>query len=191
LINASRGRASQLADKAYQFLLALWAQSVTLRGQACMNPAIPADAQQIVSQYLTLLEGHAAADAYPVSAGALPFGKETIKAAIRTSVSSLMSSHQLTSDMRDFLEVAYISLADYIDAELAALIIEYNKAAGSLAADSRPLREKSDSPYWQTLAQSGRLAAQIARAIADETEALRGEFRAFLSPSGSTGVPTP
>ena len=156
-----------------------------------MNPAIPADAQQIVGQYLTLLERHAGTGTYPVSAGTLPFGKDLIKTAIRTSVTSLGSSNQLTSELRDYLEVAYVSLADYIDAELAALIIEYNQAADSLAADGRSPREKAGSPSWETLSRSGRLAGQIARAIADETEALRGEFRSFSKLSSSSGAPEP
>lgn len=144
-----------------------------------MNPAIPADAQQIVGQYLTLLEGHAAAETYPGSVATLPYAKETIKAAIRTSVTSLIASNELTGDMRDYLEVAYVSLADYVDAELAALVMEYNQAAGSLAADSRTPGEKLASRSWETLAHSGQLAGQIARAIADETESLRREFQVF------------
>jgi len=146
-----------------------------------MDPSNPGDAQQIVSQYMTLLERHAEADRYPVSVETLPHGKEILKVAIRTSIATLRSLGQLTNEMRDFFEIAYVSLADYVDAELAALMVEYNDAAGGLATDSRPAREKVTTGNWETLARSGRLAGQIARSIAKETEVLREQFRAFAN----------
>ena len=52
------------------------------------------------------------------------------------------STDQLTSELRDYLEVAYVSLADYVDEECVTLLREYGRAGEELAADRRLAREK-------------------------------------------------
>lgn len=142
-----------------------------------MDPLDPAVAQTIVAEYAALLETHTQQDVYPASIETLPYPKEVIKTAIRTSVLSLTATDQLTGELRDFLEVSYMSLADYVDDELVRLLVEYRAAGVELSADGRLAREKVRTPAWNTLATSSRLAGEIARNIAQETEALRREFR--------------
>lgn len=146
-----------------------------------MNLHDPRVAQQIVSEYATVLEGRTPESGKPVTLSTLPYTKDTIKSAIRTSVTALMASGQMTDELRDFLEVAYVSLADYLDDELARLMTEYRDAAARLAAESGPARDRQSSQAWQTLQRTSRLAGEIAKAMAQETEALRHEFRQFGS----------
>jgi hypothetical protein len=142
-----------------------------------MNPENPEAAQRIVAEYAQLLEQESRSAVYPSSVRSLPYAKPTIKQAIRTCVLALGASRQLTDELRDFLEVAYVSLADYVDDDLVKLLTEFREAAETFAADGRLTREKLTSPAWSTLAGSSRIAGDIARTIAEETEALRQEFR--------------
>jgi len=144
-----------------------------------MNPDDPSDAQRVVAEYAAVLERHTVEERYPASVSTLPFSKETIKASIRTAAVALTTTGQMTDDIREFLEVAYTSLADYVDDEVARIMAEYREASAALAADSRLGREKVDTPAWQVLRDTSGLVAQIARTIAEESETLRAEFRAL------------
>jgi hypothetical protein len=146
-----------------------------------MDPRHPQTAHKIVAEYAGLLQMQTEREVYPALLSDLPHPKDTIKTAIQTSVAALAETDQLTEELRDFLEVAYISLADYVDEELARLLRDYRHASEMLARDDRHTREKTGSPAWKVLAESGQLAATIARGIALETEQLRREFRALDS----------
>lgn len=82
-----------------------------------VDPSTPRDAQSIVAAYLKVIEAHAAADVYPGSLRDLPHPKETIRAAFKISVAALIADSRLTSELREYLEIAYVSLADYVDEE--------------------------------------------------------------------------
>jgi hypothetical protein len=142
-----------------------------------VNPDDPLDAQQIVAEYARVLDRDLQSGRFPAAVESLPFAKPTIKAAIRTSVTTLANNGQLTEDLREFLETAYVSLADYVTPDLVRLMSEYTQAADELAADPRLAREKTTGRPWQTIAESSRLAGEIARSVASEAELLRGEFQ--------------
>jgi hypothetical protein len=144
-----------------------------------MNINDVADAQRIVAEYLKTVEAHAAADVYPGCVRDLPHSKEMIRAAFRTSTVALTTSAQLTTELRDYLEVAYVSLADYLEDEAAALLREYARAGEELAADPRLAREKTTTDAWRRVSEQSRLAGELARAISDETDRLRAEFRSW------------
>jgi 16S rRNA A1518/A1519 N6-dimethyltransferase RsmA/KsgA/DIM1 with predicted DNA glycosylase/AP lyase activity len=143
-----------------------------------MNPDDPQSAQCIVADYVRVLEQHATADAYPASARTLPYPKPTIKSAIVTCVTSLRQTDQLTEELLEFLESAYVALADYLDDELVRAMTEYREAAAALAAETNTASEKVQTPAWQRVAATSRLAGEIARSIVEETTTLRREFRA-------------
>jgi hypothetical protein len=151
-----------------------------------MDPEDPVVAQVIVAEYARLLEQHSQADQYPSPVSSLPYSKQIIKTAIRTCVRSMIATSQLTEELRDFLEVAYISLADYIDEELVRLMTEYRAAGATLAAEGRLAKEKVETPAWKTLARTSGLAGEIARAIAQDTEELRAEFRSELTQASAS-----
>ena len=144
-----------------------------------MSPDDPTDAQQVVVEYARMLERHAVEACYPASTESLPYAKPVIKTAIRTSFVTLSATGQLTEELRDFLEAAYTSLADYLDKDLVRLLTEYRDRAAELEADTRLPREKTATPAWRSIAESSTIAGEIARSIARDTEALREEFRAF------------
>ena len=142
-----------------------------------VNPSDPVSAQQIVSEYARVLDRDLERGSLPASIDSLPFAKAAIKTAIETSLQSLVSSGRLTDDLREFLETAYVSLADYVPADFVQLMAEYTRAGEALAADARLAREKTSGPAWQTLTDSSRLAGEIARSMASEAEDLRMEFQ--------------
>jgi hypothetical protein len=144
-----------------------------------VDPLLPQDAQRIVASYLAVVERHTEADVYPCPVDDLPHPKDTIRAAFRTSVVALASAGQLTPELRDYLEVAYVSLADYTNQECATLLREYARAGEELAADHRMAREKLVTDAWQRLGEQSRLAGELARTIADEATRLRCEFRSW------------
>jgi len=144
-----------------------------------MDPLLPEDAQRIVAAYLAVAERHAEADVYPCPVDDLPHPKDTIRTAFRTSVVALASARLLTSDLREYLETGYVSLADYMDPECAALLREYARAGEEFAADRRMTREKLATDAWQRLSEQSRLAGELARAIGDEADRLRHEFRSW------------
>ena len=120
---------------------------------------------------------------YPCPVDDLPHPKDTIRTAFRTSVSALASAGLLTSELHEYLEVAYVSLADYMDPECATLLREYARAGEELAADRRMAREKLATDAWQRLSEQSRLAGELARTIGDEAARLRSEFRSWPAPA--------
>jgi hypothetical protein len=145
-----------------------------------MNPASPVDAHEIVRAYLTALDQQYRAKAsFPVSRTALPFSRQVIQRSIRTVVESLTTAGQLSQELRETLEIAYTSLADYVDEELVQVMREYHDALSALDADGRIGREKTGTAAWGRIAETSSLVARIARAIADDADVLRAEFREF------------
>jgi hypothetical protein len=151
-----------------------------LQAKRAVNPENPAGAKQIVTEYARLLNRDLEKGTFPVPIDSLPFAKATIKTAIETSVQALVSTGQLTDELRDFLQTAYISLADYVSSDLVQLMREYARAGNDLAADPRLAREKTTGAAWQTLTGGSRLAGEIARTIATEAELLKTEFQQLL-----------
>src|SRR5262245_37678476 len=144
-----------------------------------MNPDDPVIAQQIVADYVRRLETDSEVNNWPADVGRLPYSKPTIKSAFRTSVVALISTGQLDDDMRTFLEAAYVSLADYVPADIARLLNEYREAAAALGADGLLAREKTAGAAWKRIAESGSLVGEVARDVASEADALRAEFQNF------------
>jgi hypothetical protein len=141
------------------------------------------DAQRIMTAYLKVVEEHAAADVYPGSVRDLPHSRETIRSAFRAAVPALVASGQLTPELRDYLEIAYVSLADYLDDESATLLREYARAASELAADDRMACEKTAGDAWRRVTEQSGLAGQLARAISSNAGELRAEFRSWGAPA--------
>ena len=141
-----------------------------------MNPDDPESAHRIVAEYAHVLE-RGEHDAFPASIRSLPYPKPTIKSAILTCTARLRESQQLTDEMRDFLEQAYAALADYVDDDLVRIMTEYREALATVA-DVSTAKDKVHTPAWQRIAETSRLAGDIARSIADDSAALRLEFRA-------------
>lgn len=140
----------------------------------------PVAAHQLVARYASVLEEHATADAFPAPITALPASKSAIGDAIATVLYALAGTGQLTDELAGFLEDAHVALAAYVDDELAALAREHRRAAQALESDHRHPRERMQSPSWETLARTSRLAGEIARASAEEAEMRRAEFREML-----------
>jgi hypothetical protein len=146
-----------------------------------MEQLDPFIAQQIVVEYARLLERDLSESRHPARADTLPHAKPLIQSAIWTSVRCLVESGQLTDDMREYLETAYVSLAEYLDGELVDLMTEYRRSADELAAVAPMARDKVQTSAWRTLADSGSLAGEVARATTADAARLRDEFRGFLS----------
>jgi hypothetical protein len=153
-----------------------------------VDPITPQDAQRIVGAYLKVVEAHAAANVYPCSIDDLPHSKERIRVAFRTCIMTLASTGQLTSELRDYLEVAYVSLADYVNEETFTLLREYGRAGEELAGDRRLAREKVATDAWRRLSEQSHLAGRLAQTISDETDRLRAEFRSWKS-DAATAAP--
>jgi hypothetical protein len=147
-----------------------------------VDPDVPPDAQRIVAAYLAMAEAHAAAQVYPCSLRELPHSKEQLRRAFKTSTLALASTGQLTPELRTYLEIAYVSLADYVDEECATLLREYARTGEELASDGRSAREKTDTDAWHRLTEQSRLAGELARTISGEAERLRAEFRSWEEP---------
>lgn len=145
-----------------------------------VNPDDPLSAQHIAAEYARVLDRDLQRGRFPAPVDSLPFAKPTIKTAIKTSALALASTGQLTEDLRDFLQTAYVSLADYVAPDLVRLMSEYTRAGEDLAADSRLPREKTTGAAWQTVADSSRLAGEIARSMASDAELLRQEFQQLM-----------
>jgi hypothetical protein len=146
-----------------------------------VEPLTPQEAQRIVAAYLKVVEAHTEANVYPCTLDDLPESKETIRAAFRTSLAALAASGQLTFELRDYLEIAYVSLADYVSGECMTLLREYGHAGEELAGDRRLAREKAATDAWRRLLEQSRLAGELARAISDDADRLREEFRSWQS----------
>ena len=144
-----------------------------------MDSITAQDAQRIVAAYLKVVDADAAIEKYPCSIDDLPKPKETIRDAFRVSVMSIAEMGQLTPELRDYLEVAYVSLADYVDNECRSLLHEYRRAGEELAADRRLAREKAATDAWRRVTEQSVLAGQLARGISEEADRLRAEFRSW------------
>lgn len=144
-----------------------------------MNAITPREAQRVVTAYLEVVEKDATADIYPCAAEALPQPKEIIREAFRTCVTTLAATGDWTAELRDYLEVAYVSLADYVDGECVALLREYGRAGEALAAGTRIAKDAVATDAWRRLSEQSRLAGELARAISDDADRLRAEFRSW------------
>lgn len=145
-----------------------------------MDPLDPGDAQQIVIEYARALERDINENRHPARADSLPFAKPIIKSAIRTSTKHLAAIGLMTEEMREFLETAYIGLADYLDGELVELVTLYRHSGEQLADQSLSARDRTQTPAWRTLVESGSLAGEVARATASDAAMLRKEFEGFF-----------
>jgi hypothetical protein len=141
-----------------------------------MNPEDPESAHRIVSDYARVLE-QTDALALPAPVRLLPYPKQTIKAAIVTCAAALKASQQLTPDLHEFLEQAYVALADYVDEDVHRVMAEYRESLAAMA-DVRTASDKVQTPAWKRVSEMSRLTGDIARTLADESAALRLEFRA-------------
>jgi hypothetical protein len=141
----------------------------------------PVDAQQVVIEYARVLERDVTEHRHPARVDSLPYAKPVIKSAIRTSAQYLAVSGQLTGELREYLETAYTSLAEYLEGELVELMTQYRRSAEALEAESPSAHEKTRTAAWRTLAESSSLAAEVARTATVEVERLRTEFRSFLA----------
>ena len=146
-----------------------------------MDPSNFREAQRVVADYRKGVEAHAAQEVYPGSLRDLPHSKEIIRSAFKTATATLLTTGQLTAELRDYLEVGYVSLADYVDDELVTLLREYRRAGEELAEDRRLAKEKLGTGAWQRISEQSRLAGEVARNISDEAERLRQEFRSWQS----------
>ncbi len=141
-----------------------------------MDPSDPLDAQQIVVEYARVLERDIDEQRHPARIDSLPFSKPVIQEAIRTSVTHLLFSGQLTAELRDYFETAYTSLAEYLDPELVALMTEYRRSAEQLSAEPAAVRDRTSTAAWRTVAETSALAGEVARATSLEVEKLKTEF---------------
>lgn len=146
-----------------------------------MDPLDAADAQQIVIEYARVFERDLEGNRHPARVDSLPFAKPIIRAAIRTSVTHLKVSGQLTEDLRAYFETAYTGLAEYLDPEIVALVTDYRHSAEQLTSVSPATREKTNSDAWRSVAEASSLVGEIARATTVEAEELRSEFQGFLT----------
>ncbi len=123
-----------------------------------MNLDDPSVAQRVVSEYAAALEQHVREGRFPMSTSGLPYPKEVVRASIRTVLSALAASDQLTDDRCAALATAFVSLADYLDDDDLVRLMDEHRAAG------------------RAVEISG-LVASIERTMAEESAALAAEFR--------------
>jgi len=147
-----------------------------------MNPDDLARAQQIVVEYARTLARDLEERRLPARVDGLPYAKAAIKDAIETSAAFLCSTDALSDEMREYLETTYVSLAEYLDPELVALVEEYRRAAEELSSGSTTA-ERTATSAWRTLSASAGLAGEIARATTAEADELRARFRQLTSAS--------
>jgi len=146
-----------------------------------MTDADLAFAQQVVVEYARVLARDLSENRLPERVDVLPFSKTVIRDAIETSVTFMSSTSGLTDEMREFFETAYVSLAEYLEAELVSLVQDYRRAAEELSAGAT-VADRTSTPAWRTLAEGAGLAAEIARATTAEAEELRARFHQLISP---------
>src|ERR1700741_3108819 len=92
-------------------------------------PLNPVTAQQLVARYVALVEEHTNARAFPAPVTTLPASKAAIKDAVRMVLRALVASRQLTTELTEFLEEAFVALSNYVDEELAALAADHRRAS--------------------------------------------------------------
>src|SRR5262249_1982996 len=131
--------------------------------------------------YARMLERDITENRHPAKVDSLPYAKPVIKTAIRTSVETLAASGQLTDELREYFETAYTFLAEYFEGELVELLTAYRRAGEELTAEPQSGRDRTQTCAWRTIAESGSLAGEVARAATLEAESLRNEFRSFLA----------
>jgi hypothetical protein len=147
-----------------------------------MDPDDPTDAHQIVSAYMTRLEQDYGADEpFPLALSTLPYSKHIIPQSMKTMVGSLTAAGQLTPELHRVLEIAYMSLADYVDDELVRVMREYRQAMSELDVAAGSGQEKTGTAAWRQIAETSSLVAGIAKTIADEAETLHTEFQQFAT----------
>jgi hypothetical protein len=147
-----------------------------------MDPDDPTNAHQIVSAYMTRLEEHYGADEpFPLPLSTLPYTKHIITQSMKTMVGSLAAAGQITPELHRVLEIAYTSLADYVDDELVRVMREYRKAMSELDVAAGSGQQKTGTTAWGQVAEMSSLVAGIAKAMADEAEMLRTEFQQFAT----------
>jgi len=101
-----------------------------------------------------------------------------IQEAIHTCLAVLQRTGQMTQELYDFLEVAYVSLADYVEDDVVRLMTEHRAAAEQLQQQPLAPGERTGTPAWQVLSRTSGLAGQVAQSIAAEGEKLRQQFQA-------------
>jgi len=69
---------------------------------------------------------------------------------------------------------------DPFSPELVELMTQYRESGDQLAEQSMSAKDRTQTTAWRTLAESGALAGQVARAVTSDAETLRQEFRRFL-----------
>lgn len=141
----------------------------------------PADTQRVVADYAARLEQDLAENAHPAPVSTLPHSKESIRLAIEESVAALSEMGQMTPDLKDFLQTAYVSLADYLPDDLVKLMREYHEAAETLRNETAVTRDRMRTAAWQRLSETSSLVAGIARSIAEEEARLRSDFDVLVS----------
>jgi hypothetical protein len=139
-------------------------------------------AQQVVVEYARTLEQDLNENRFPARVDSLPFAKAAIQDAIETSIRHLSSKSALTDDLREFFEIAYVSLAEYLEPELVTLVLEYRRAAEDLSAGTT-VADRTSTASWRTLAEGAGLAANVARATTMEAHELRARFQQLISQS--------
>ena len=146
-----------------------------------MDPLNPEHAKSIFVDYARLLERDLNEHRHPARSDSLPYAKPLIRTAIRTSVTHLAVSGDLTQELRDYFETAYVSLAEYLDGELVDLLTEFRRAGEQLTTESAVVGEKTGTAAWRTLVEGGALAGEVARLATTEAEELRKEFQTFVT----------
>jgi hypothetical protein len=99
-----------------------------------------------------------------------------------------MAGDQLTDELREFLEEAYVALADYVGPDVSRLMLDYQRAGAEFASDTRLVKEKTATDAWRTITASSQLAGEIARSMAEEADLLRAEFQSFTALRVSTSA---
>ena len=155
-----------------------------------MDPDKSIEAQDVVRAYMTVLEHqYRTNDSFPMPLSTLPYPKPIIKQSMQTTVVSLSATGQLTSELRDAFEIAYTSLADYLDDELVQVMREYSAAMSDLDSDGRIGRDKTSTEAWGRISATSSLVARIAQASAEEADALRAEFHSFQLQAAASASP--
>lgn len=153
-----------------------------------MSPHIPEEAQQIVVAYAARLEQDAASGRQLLPLSTLPFPKPVIQQAIRTVTTAVLETEQMTGPMNEFLEAAYVALADYVDDDIARLLTQHFDAGLALETEEAIGKEKTKTAAWRLAAETGPLIGRIGQAIAEESAELRREYQRFYEGEASRPV---
>jgi hypothetical protein len=137
-----------------------------------VDPKNPIDAQAVVAAYTALLAERSTQTGYPVSTAALPYPREVIRQSIQTATAALVASSQMTPELYEFLQSAYVSLADFLDESMVGLLHE---------------PQRSHTIGWRRLSDAGPLVASLAQAIAQDAAALSAEFELLCDRQRASG----